>query len=71
MTDQSQSVWAEQPGWPKNDNRDTAEMFEKRKEIREKYNQLSKEGQSEIKGYRYSLHKGNNHKIVLKVLQTR
>ena len=46
------------------------ESGNKRREIYEKYNIISKDNvvASELKGYRYILHKGNNHNIVLRVL---
>lgn len=44
-------------------------MSQKRKEIYEKYNLVSKEqGEAKEKGYKYILNKGNNHSVVQRVM---
>lgn len=45
-------------------DKEIQEMNQKRKEIHEKYSLLGKEVAQEVKGYRYMINKGNNHKLV-------
>lgn len=54
-------------------DREVVEMTQKRKEIFEKYNSISRELKDNDmnKGYRYVLLKGNNHQLIQRVMDKR